>query len=224
MRKKLLAGLAVGAMILGMVEVAQSTSINPIDDGGWQLIAHMSNSGGMFDGNGNLMTTYSFGSYYSNPTSSTSDFQREFTASSTTKILFITGDSTVWGITSYNDLRTLIDARGGDSSPNIQFEIGVNGVISNTIGNVLSRSGYPEDPWISISGNHYEGIANRIVWGENNWGDNDFGYGFHETLKNNHGGINVYVRDAAPVPEPATMLLMGTGLAGLLGARRQKKK
>ena len=30
--------------------------------------------------------------------------------------------------------------------------------------------------------------------------------------------------DIAPIPEPATMLLMGTGLAGLYGARRKKMK
>jgi len=36
--------------------------------------------------------------------------------------------------------------------------------------------------------------------------------------------MTVFVNDVAPVPEPATMLLFGTGLAGLAGLRRRKTK
>ncbi|GEM_PF-4513846 len=112
---------------------SRATSINPLDDSGWELVAHMSNTGGMFDGNGELRPNYSFGIFDPSPTAAKADFAREFPFQAR-EILFITGDLSIWAITDYNSLRDLIDARGNDFSPNLAFEIGINGVISNHIG------------------------------------------------------------------------------------------
>jgi hypothetical protein len=199
---RLISIFVVLAMLFGFANVSSvaATSPNPLDDGGWELVAHMSNSGGMFDGNGELMPNYSYGTFVANPVASTPDFQRAFPVVAD-KILFITGDLSIWGIADYEDLRTLIDARGAvyPFPPNLAFEIGVGGVVSNTTGNVLSRPSVLEDPWITMDGGHYDGINNqRIVWGENN-----YGAGTHQALKNNHGGINVYVKAAGNVPPTA---------------------
>ena len=37
-------------------------------------------------------------------------------------------------------------------------------------------------------------------------------------------GVRIKGDPAAPVPEPATMLLFGTGLIGLVGSRLRKKR
>ncbi len=50
-----------------------------------------------------------------------------------------------------------------------------------------------------------------------------FGVGDYLTFRADTDNL-MYENDIAPVPEPATMLLLGTGFAGLIGFRLRKKK
>jgi hypothetical protein len=176
----------------------------------------MSDSGGLFDGNSNLSSLYNYGTFTANPTANTPDFYRQFPVVAK-DILFITGDGLYWGLTDYNTLYSLVTAQQGISDPNITFQAGINGVESTTTGNVLSRS-FLEDPWVGLSGSHDDNIFNETIL----WGEADFGL-TREYLKNAHGGINVYINDQSPVPEPATLFLTGAGLASLLGYRRRNR-
>ena len=155
----------------------------------WQLVAHISNTGGMFDGRSNLSPTFQYGEFVSNPLPETPDFYRRFPFSeSNTEILFITGNRKYWIKAIYKELLSIVNARKGEFEPNLNVQAGIDGRAVETMGNVLSRKEIMEDPWISIQGGHYQAASkNLIIWGEND-------FSFHQTLKNNNDGVDVFIR------------------------------
>jgi hypothetical protein len=187
---------------------------SPLDQGGWTLAAHMSNTGGMFDGQGELSFAQAYGTAVASPTASTPDFSIAISAP-ISRILFITGDRSVWAMADYGALITQIQARAGYFGANIDFTLGLNGMVSQVQGNVLSRGGVSEDPWITYAPEHFAGInSNAILWGEGDY------FAAHSNLKNSAGGLNVYVQT---VPEPSSLALL---LAGVLtvGAWARKRR
>lgn len=78
-----------------------------------------------------------------------------------------------------------------------------------------SVRGYdPEDPWIYFSGAgtaHITFIANRQVEGEH----------IYEHYSASSVTMDFEGPNAAPTPEPASLLLIGTGLAGVVARRRR---
>ena len=175
------------------VRAAPSLDLPSVLGLGWALVARMADesaSGGMFDGNSNLGAAYSFGTFSNNPDDPL-DFFRPFPFVAS-EILFISGDGLYWGRTNYATLLGVISAKKGVFEPNIKWTGSTDGVSESVlIGNVLSRQypEYSEDPWLSLSGGHYDGISNQLII----WGESDL-RGDQSALKNSHGGINLYIR------------------------------
>jgi hypothetical protein len=161
---------------------------------GWYLVGRISPDGGMFDGNSNLSLQYNFGTYSNDPYD-TSDFYRTYPGIAPGEILFITGDNQYWGRTNYDVLKGVVDSKQSDYSASFVWTISTDGISERTAnGSVLSRntSNYfdKEDPWIALEGAHNDvsGAYELMVWGETN-------YPVHTSLKAEHDGVNLYVRD-----------------------------
>lgn len=140
--------------------------------------------GGLFPGDPNLSPTFSKGTFVASPVSTDPAFYRTFAANSS-EILIITTNGKYFLRGSYPTLRTLINARDSSFAANYNGVISVNVAVSSTNINVLSRSGSPEDLWISLTPGHTPSL---IIWGEDGFG------GTHADVKNNNGGLRVYVR------------------------------
>ena len=113
---------AVLATVVSIPIIAASASLSiasPLDVGSWYQVARMSDSdAGMFDGNSNLASDYSFGTYTG--VGQADDFYRPFDVYDGMEILFITGNEDIWAKTSYSTLKSLVDANAGEFGTNIR--------------------------------------------------------------------------------------------------------
>lgn len=216
MRNSFLKSFAVSAIftLVGLSPVEAS----PLSVGNWTQVGYMSadvtGNLGMFNGNCNLSSTcdYSLDSY--------GDFWSSFDTYSGQQILFITGNDQIWAAASYAAVQQIIGDAAQIFTPNITWsDAGLGGVsIGSVVGNILQRASFPEDPWVTLLGGHCTADCSGILWGENN-----YSYPSHVSLKNLSGGVRVYVTSEVPLPAALPLFAAGLSAMGFMGWRRKRK-
>lgn len=226
MKKKLWAGLAVGVMVLGMTGMASATLVT-IGTAGYDSngdsVKENHNLIWDNDNNGNSVVWLD----YTN-SQNTWAYQKDWTARLNTagevSYSLFAGYSVDWGSNAWR----------------LPVTLGTN-EMSHLFYNDLGNSAGSYD----VNGNFVSGLKNKGPF--SNLLDDDFYWsgselefapGFAAYIYSFGAGVDFYNLEgwpyyalamrngdvSAPVPVPATILLLGTGLAGLIGARRKKKK
>lgn len=233
MKKKLLAGLAIGVMMFGVAGVAEATTYSAFDD-----FSSTSPVGIWSYGEGTTGST--FMPLYNQMTGWTNmqgwlSSQGWIDSGLPAAGKRIDGDIPYWGSEFPDGLLSLHPAGNGTHSDviiqwtapttaiydiswtfvreNNGYSGGVNALIFNNSTQVYSSHLGPNQ-LTSSSQTLSLSIGDVLSFGINDagWGNGD------------SSGFNAVITTPTPTPEPATMLLMGTGLAGLIGARKKKKK
>ncbi len=212
MKKKLLAGLALGVMMLGMVGVAKATpvAIGLNEFSGSETVIDFSSIG-----NEVLINSQYSGSD-------------------------VTFSGSLYGMTNSGDLSQFPNNGDGVIASNWLYSIGSQGTWFDVdFANVLTRVGFYIEHWptddltitLEYNGTSSGSVAflssslySEFVGVEDINGFNRIRVSVASNINGFYAIDNFRFEGAvAPVPEPATMLLMGTGLAGLVAARRKKK-
>ena len=246
MKKKLLAGLAVGAMMFGMSTSSMASVIvldfegfpssatdadmynipDLVNEGGNIFAAYYSNAVGDYYNNvggpnygisfTNNFKLFEAGSYSNNPTPGKVLYYEPGTTTAIMNVApgFNTGFSLYYAASSGSTIKVYdgLNATGNELA-SLDLKVTPNS----------DPDFNPWDGWDSV-GVGFNGTAKSVKFRDTGKSDPRNLVLFDNITLGSITPSPDPAGSTTPAPEPASMLLLGTGLAGLLGARKVKKK